>query len=564
MLKELLITNLALIEKLHVSFGPGLTVLTGETGAGKSIILQAIHLLGGGKAAAAWIRSGAEAASVEALFALRPDQDILRDKLAEAGLEADDELLVKRVISDKGTSRYFMNGSLATARLVGEIMEQMLSVASQHDHQQLLQPRSHLDFVDAVGGLWPQRLEVARLHDSWRQAREAYQDLQAREKDKEQRRDFLAFQCREIEEAAPAPGEDEELLAERDRLRAADDLLRLGQKSWHLLNEALGNSLALARKNLQQMAGFDPTLAGLAEEVAGCCFQMEDQAQALRGYLETVSQDPARLDAVTARLDLLQRLKRKYGGDLREVLDFGREAARELAELEALDERLALLEREMRQAEAALRKSAEALSRARRAAAADLAARIRAALVSLCFEQAVFEIAFRNEDGGQGGEQPGRLGLDRVEFLFSANPGEEAKPLVKVASGGELSRLMLALKSLLARRDQVDTVIFDEIDAGISGKAAEAVARKILELAGHHQVFCITHLPQIACLADDHFLVQKSVTDNRTRTSILPLPGQERLHELARMLDGDSVSEQTLAYAGKLMERKDVQSGGKR
>jgi DNA repair protein RecN (Recombination protein N) len=559
MLKELLITNLALIEKLHVSFGPGLTVLTGETGAGKSIILQAIHLLGGGKAAAAWIRSGAEAASVEALFALRPDHEILRNRLAEAGLDADDELLVKRVISDKGTSRYFMNNSLATARLVGEVMEQLLSVASQHDHQQLLQPRSHLDFVDAVGGLWPRRLEVGRLYDSWQQAREAYERLQGREKDKEQRREFLAFQGREIEEAAPGPGEDEELLVERDRLRASDDLLRLGQKCCHLLGEAMGNNLALARKNLQQMAAFDSSLAGLAEEVAGNCFQLEDQAQALRGYLETVSRDPARLDTVTARLDLLQRLKRKYGGSLAEVLAFGREAARELAELEALDERLALLERERRETEAVLRKSAEALSRARRAAAADLAGKIRESLLSLCFERAVFEIAFRADQGDAGRENMTRLGLDRVEFLFSANQGEEAKPLVKVASGGELSRLMLALKSLLASEDQVDTVIFDEIDAGISGKAAEAVARKILELAGHHQVFCITHLPQIACLADEHFLVHKSVADNRTRTSILPLPRPERLHELARMLDGDSVNEQTLAYAGKLMERKGSQ-----
>ncbi|MGV1099189.1 DNA repair protein RecN [Thiovibrio sp. JS02] len=555
MLKELLIINLALIEKLHVSFNQGLTVLTGETGAGKSIILQAIHLLGGGKAATAWIRSGAEQATVEALFELDAKQRIVRELLDGMGIEAEEGLVVRRVISDKGTSRYFMNGSMATAKVVGEIMEHMLSVASQHDHQQLLHPRSHLDFIDAVGDLWPRREAVAALYDRWQQTKESYLTLLAREQDKEQRRDFLAFQCREIEEAAPSPGEDEELLLERDRLRASDDLITLGQKSYYLLSEAAGKSFALLRKNLEQMAAFDPGLAKLAEEVAGNCFQLEDHAITIRNYVEMVSSDPARLDAVTARIDLLQRLKRKYGGDLDSVIAFGRSAANELAELAALDERLASLEKEARQDRERLLSEARALSVERHAAAGILAQKIREALVSLCFEQALFEISFKEHDP-ESSEAIGRLGMDRLEFMFSANPGEALKPLAKVASGGELSRLLLALKSLLARKDQVDTVIFDEIDAGISGKAAEAVARKIRELAGHHQVFCITHLPQIACLADDHFLVQKTVSDERTRTTIIPLPEEARVSELARMLDGDSVSEQTLAYARKLMERK--------
>ena len=557
MLKELIITNLALIEKLHVSFTEGLTVLTGETGAGKSIILQAIHLLGGGKAAATWIRSGAETATVEALFELNPQQGILQEKLAEMGCEAEAELVVKRVISLKGASRYFMNGSLATAKGVSEVMENLLSVASQHDHQQLLQPRSHLDCIDAVGGLLPQRLMVAQCHDRWLEAKELYKKLAAKERDKEQRRDFLAFQVREIEEAAASPGEDAALVLERDRLRGSDDLIALGEKSWHLLAEAVNTPLSLVRKNLAQMAAFDQSLAGLAEEVAGNCFQLEDHVQAIRNYVETLASDPARLDAVTARLDLLQRLKRKYGGELDAVIAFGREARQELAEIEALDERLATLEKEMRQSEAALGEAAALLSKGRLAAAEDLVGKIRASLASLCFGQAVFEICFKGEQG-KGLEGISRLGWDRPEFMFSANQGEESKPLAKVASGGELSRLMLALKTILAQKDQVDTVIFDEIDAGISGKAAEAVARKIRELAGHHQVFCITHLPQIASLADEHFLVQKTVADARTRTSIIPLSVENREHELARMLDGDSVSAQTLAYVRTLMERKGV------
>ena len=555
MLKELIITNLALIEKLHVSFAEGLTVLTGETGAGKSIILQAIHLLGGGKAAATWIRSGAETATVEALFELNPQQGIILEKLAEMGCEAEAELVVKRVISLKGSSRYFMNGSLATAKAVGEVMENLLSVASQHDHQQLLQPRSHLDCLDAVGGLWPQRLIVSQGYDSWTEARKSYQELVAKERDKEQRRDFLAFQAKEIEEAAASPGEDAALVLERDRLRASDDLIGLGKKSWHLLAEAVNNPLSAVRKNLAQMAAFDQGLAGLAEEVAGNCFQLEDHVQTIRNYVETLASDPARLDVVTARLDLLQRLKRKYGGELDAVLAFGREAKQELAEIEALDERLASLEKEVRQRETVLVEAAALLSKGRQAAAQELVCKIRASLVALCFEQAVFEICFKGEQSEELGSIS-RFGWDRPEFMFSANQGEEPKPLAKVASGGELSRLMLALKTILAQKDQVDTVIFDEIDAGISGKAAEAVARKIRELAGHHQVFCITHLPQIASLADEHFLVQKSVVDARTKTTIIPLALEKREQELARMLDGDSVSEQTLAYVRTLMERK--------
>lgn len=555
MLKELIITNLALIEKLHVSFAEGLTVLTGETGAGKSIILQAIHLLGGGKAAATWIRSGAETATVEALFELNPQHETIREKLAEMGFEPEPELVVKRVVSLKGSSRYFMNGSLATAKAVGEVMENLLSVASQHDHQQLLQPRSHLDCIDAVGGLWPQRLIVSQCHDKWMAAKGLYQELVTRERDKEQRRDFLAFQVNEIEEAAASPGEDEALVLERDRLRGSDDLIGLGRKSWHLLAEAVNTPLSAVRKNLVQMAVFDPSLAGLAEEVAGNCFQLEDHVQTIRSYVETLASDPARLDVVTARLDLLQRLKRKYGGELDAVIAFGREAKQELAEIEALDERLAALEKEVQENEIALREAAVVLSKGRQAAAQELAGKIRASLAALCFEQAVFEICFKGGQS-QGMETISRLGWDRPEFMFSANQGEEVKPLAKVASGGELSRLMLALKTLLAQKDQVDTVIFDEIDAGISGKAAEAVAKKIRELAGHHQVFCITHLPQIASLADEHFLVQKTVIDARTKTSIVPLSVEKREHELARMLDGDSVSEQTLAYVRTLMERK--------
>jgi DNA repair protein RecN (Recombination protein N) len=554
MLKELLIINLALIEKLQVSFDAGLTVLTGETGAGKSIILQAIHLLGGGKAAATWVRSGAEQASVEALFEVAPGRDAIRKILADMGVEAEDELIVKRVISSKGTSRYFMNGSLATAKVVGQLVENMLSVASQNDHQQLLLPRNHLGFIDAVGDLWPKRLELTKLYDSWKEISRQYHDLQDQEKDKEQRRDFLSFQYKEIEDADLVSGEDAGLVIERDKLRASDDLTRLGQKSYQKLGQAVNDHLAQVRKDLLNMAEFDSSLDKMAEEVAGHCFQLEDHLLALRSYLETIPNEPSRLDAITARIDLLQKLKRKYGNDLDEVIAFGENAKQELEQIEAMDERLNELAKALEKSQGKLIKAANALSKDRQQVAGQLADKIGAELKALCFEQAGFEIDFGN-DQERDLARISRLGWDRPEFIFSANPGEALKPLAKVASGGELSRLMLALKCLLAERDQVETVIFDEIDAGISGKAAEAVARKIKELAGHHQVFCITHLPQIASFADEHFLVEKGVVDDRTRTAISSLAPELRTSELARMLDGDSFTDQTLAYARDLIER---------
>lgn len=557
MLKEILITNLALIERLQVFFTDGLSVFTGETGAGKSIILQAIHLLAGGKAAASWVRNGEDTATVEALFTLGPRQETVAAKLGEMGFDADDELVVKRVVSLKGASRFYLNGSLASARIANEIMELMISVASQHDHQQLLQPKSHLDCLDAAGGLWRQRLEVSSLYDSWLAARDAYRKLADRESEKERRRDFLAFQIAEIRDAAPISGEDEALLTERDRLRAADELIALGRKTCQQLGEAINSPLSVVRKSVQQMASFDPSLASLAEETAGNCFQLEDQLAALRAYVDRLGNNPARLDEVTARLDLLQRLKRKYGGELSEVIAFAEKARQELAEIDALDERLVQLAAEQAQIESLLVAAAESLSRLRLTAAGELSGRIRASLASLSFDRALFEISFKNERG-EGLSGITRLGWDRPEFMFSANQGEALKPLSQVASGGELSRLMLAIKSILAQQDRVATVIFDEIDAGISGKAAEAVARKIRELATHHQVLCITHLPQIACLADEHFLVHKAVSGSRTRTSISPLAGEERAKELARMLDGDLAGEQTFAYVRTLLERREA------
>lgn len=552
MLKELRINNLALIEKLRFAPEEGLTVFTGETGAGKSIILQAIHLLAGGRASADWVRAGAEQATVEALFEYDSGHRELAGLLSAVGVEDVGELVVKRVIGAKGKSRFYLNGSLATAATVGGIVEHLLSVASQHDHQQLLQPRYHLECIDAAGGLLGQRREFALLYEAWRGVESRLAELQGREQDKEQRRDFLGFQCREIAEIAPEPGEDLRLMEERDRLKSSDTLIDLGRSSYAALAEKINSPLARVRKNLEEMAAKDQGVAKLAEEVAGASFVLEEAQLEIARYLGNLPNDPARLDQVTARIDLLQRLKRKYGATLEEVLRFAEEAGQELANLENLEAALAELEKEVAARREEMLAAAAALSAARCRVATDFATRVGAQLQSLALAQARFEVAI----------PPGtpamlsRLGWDRPEFVFSANPGEPVKSLAKVASGGELSRLMLALKCVLAHQDRVESVVFDEVDAGISGKAAESVARKIRELAGHHQVLCITHLPQIAAGADDHYLVAKRESRGRTITEINRLAPPERPAELARMLSGDDVTEKTLAYAAELISRQ--------
>ncbi|MEW6593241.1 MAG: DNA repair protein RecN [Thermodesulfobacteriota bacterium] len=553
MLRELRITNLALIEKLHLSLESGLSVLTGETGAGKSIILQAIHLLAGGRATAGWVRTGAEAATVEALFELSGHHAELRAQLEEMGIAVEEDLVIRRQIEAKGKSRYYLNGALATASAVGEAMEGLLSVASQHDHQRLLAPRYHLDFIDAVGNLGAARQEMAAAYETWLATKAGYEALRDQERDKEQRREFLSFQCQEIGEAALVPGEDEELAVERDRLKSSDELIRLGQTSHEALSEGVMAQLAMVRKHLEQMATLDPTVAALADEVAGSSYQLEESLLGLSRYLDAIPNDPARLDEVIARIDLLQRLKRKYGPTLDEVIAFGEQAQQELERLDSMEAELELLGREVSACEAVVQEIATKLGAARREVAAGLEARVREELASLCFEQAEFAVHFH--DTAHDLDHIARIGWDRPEFVFSANPGEPLKPVARIASGGELSRLLLALKCLLAKQDQVETVIFDEIDAGISGKAAEAVARKIRELAGHHQVLCITHLPPIAAAAHSHFLVAKTVANDRTQTSVAPLAHEQRVQELARMIAGDSVTEKTLAFVQELLAR---------
>jgi DNA repair protein RecN (Recombination protein N) len=553
MIRELKIANLALIDTLHLTFGNGLTVLTGETGAGKSIVLAAINLLAGGKASAAMVRSGADSAIVEALFEIPGEKKPLLELLVEKGFETDTNLVIKRILTENGRSRYYINGSLATARLAGELAHNLITIAGQRDHQQLLIPGRHLDFIDTVGNLWEGRYAFSDLFHQWLELKKQLKILQNQEAEKEKKRDFLAFQCNEIVAAGVSPGEDETLTREKNRLKAADKLLRQGSESLTLLHGTISDSLARVKKSLEQMAALDEGVAGYADAVADHYFQLEDQATGLHEYLQSIPDDPAQLETIDARLDLLTRLKRKYsgpGGTLADVIAYAEQAEQELQQLDDLDQQLRAAQQEVATIEQLLLEKAAGLTKQRQEAGQRLAVAMQKELLSLCFEQADFSI--NGKLSTRSLQDLDETGWDRPEFMFSANPGVPMKPLANIISGGELSRLLLAFKCILARKDMVETVLFDEVDSGIGGKAAEAVARKINELAGHHQVLCITHLPQIAAYANEHLIVAKSVVDQHTEVAISSLPDEQRPKELARMLAGDAVTEKTLRFAEEL------------
>ncbi len=556
MLQELRVHNLALIDTLQLDLGSrstGLIVLTGETGAGKSIILQAINLLTGGRTTSALVRNDCEQAQVEAVFFVRPDHAELQALLDEHALTDGDACLIRRVLTREGRSRLSINDQSVTSRLAGELTAHLLNVASQHDHQLLLQPRAHLDYLDTFGDLWPMRRHFSAAFRRWREATAELHRLEGQERDKERHRDMLGYQLEEIRKVKVVAGEDEQLRQERDRLKASDGLMRSVGAAAGLMSERVMPAAVEMKKQVDQAVALDGSLGPLAERIGSIRFELEDLAAQLQRYHDTIPLDPSRLEVIAARLADLKQLQRKYGPTLEEVIAFAQAAEESLARLDSLEEQIARARRRVEQATVEMRQLAGELSQARRQAAERLSAGMERELASLSFAQAVFKVDLSDTTGTEGVQASGQ---DTVEYLFSANPGEPPRPLARIASGGELSRLMLAMKCLLAQRDQIDTVIFDEVDAGIGGQAAAAVAAKIDELAGHHQVFCITHLPQIAARADLHFRVEKRVEDGRTRTLITPLERKQRVDELARMLGGEHPSPQTIAYAEELLARQ--------
>jgi len=549
MLTELVIRNFAIIDRLQVSFGPGFSVLTGETGAGKSIIIDAVGLLLGDRARPDLIRTGEEEASVEALIDLA-DRSDLQQVVAAAGFEPGDELVLRRLVSRSGKNRIFVNGSLATLAQLQPLAAQLVNIYGQHEHQSLLRSDNHLALLDRFAGLEGVLAAYQELYRRRREIEEHLQRLEAAERDRQQRIDLLAFQCREIAGAGLQPGEDEELARERLLLQHAERLAAATEGGYETLYGAQGavcERLGAVAGELEGLAKIDPQLGLLADAVRGALYSLEDVAGQLRDRARRVAFEPGRQQQVEERLALLAGLRRKYGATPAEILEYHARAERELAELTDLDATRDGLVGELAAATAELCRAGEELSRRRREAAARLQAAVERELQELAMPKARFEVRLT------GLEEPGVRGLERGEFLLSPNPGEEAKPLARIASGGELSRLMLALKRAAPGGEAVPTVIFDEVDAGIGGVAASAVGEKLRGVAQTSQVLCITHLPQVAAYAERHYRVEKREDGGRTRTELVPLAGDERVREMARMLGGAKVTERTLEHARELI-----------
>ena len=556
MLRELHITNFALIDELRVEFGPGLNVLTGETGAGKSIIIDALGLALGMKGEAEQIRTGADGATVEAAF--DGCDEGARELLAESGIDcpSDEFLLVRRVLLREGKSKAYLNGRLSSSAWLRSLGELLVDVHGQHQGVALTQPSRQRLLLDAYAGLTDDVAAFRALY-SRRQALRAELDvLRTDEREKAQRLDQLQYQRGEIAAARLAEGEEEELVQERTILTHAERLhaaAHLGYESLYGEQGSVAGRLAAIASKLKDVQHIDPRLQGVVDACVSASASVEDAAAQLRDYREGVAFDPERLEQVEGRLHEIGKLKRKYGGSIAEILKCAKSAEEALQRLMGSEERSRQVERELAALEAALAQRAADLTARRKAAAKRLAKAVQAELQALKMEKAAFAVQIRphSESGGSGLEANG---ADEVEFLIAPNPGEELKPLGRIASGGELSRVMLAIKAILAASDRIPTLVFDEVDVGIGGGMAAVVGQKLWAIAKERQVLSITHLPQIAALADRHLSIAKRANGARTDIAVQALEGEERVREIARMLGAKERSGVPLHHAQEILE----------
>ena len=562
MLIELTISDLAIIDELHLHLASGFNVLTGETGAGKSIIIDAVSLLLGGRAEAEIVRAGAERAQVEGIFDVGPAVHVALDPLlTENGLESDepDTLTLAREVRKGGRGVCRVNGRAVSLSLLRDIGQYLVDIHGQSEHLSLLRVREHINLLDRYADVWDQRTALSQVVA---QVREVQRELDALIKDEREmarRADLLQFQIEEIGSAKLRPGEDVTLEKERTRLANAEQLAALADEAYQALYEGSGetpaalDALAQATKALTGLAKIDPSLAEHLQTAESAAAQLDDLARTVRTYRERIEFSPKKLDQVEDRLDAIKRLKRKYGATIEEILAFAQNAAAQLDGITHASERIEELVNQEEKLERQIGAMGQELSQARKAAAQKLAAGIEVELNDLKMAGARFgvDIQWTPDENGAFAKE-GRFafdstGLDKVEFLVAPNVGEGLKPLAKIASGGETSRLMLALKAVLARADQTPTLIFDEIDQGIGGRVGAVVGRKLWELTADrgpqtairgqaHQVICITHLPQLAGYGDAHFRVEKSAVEGRTLTHVQELNDKSRVQELAQML----------------------------
>lgn len=567
MLTELRIQNFAIIDKLDLKFGPGLIILTGETGAGKSIILDAVTMLIGGRAETTVIRTEAEHAFVEGLFSLKgPEKEAVGEILKrEELLDDENYVTLTREVRREGRSIARVNGRTVNVSLLKELGALLVDIHGQSEHLSLLDTRAHLGLLDRYADVGAALSEYRQSYHKLLAVRRELKELRQAQADAERRIDFLTYQAEEIEAARLKPGEEEELKIERDKLSNAESLAEYVQGALTALDEGTPESPAasdLVGQAAQAMLGLvkiDPRHSELSEQATGLDAMLAELVRSLRDYLEEIEFNPKRLEVVEERLDLIHSLTRKYGGSIEKVIASGADARAQLENISHASEHIEELEAEESALLKTLAGQGGALSRKRREAAAALGTGIESELDDLRMAEAKFSVDFQTKADPDGIplEEGKRLafdhnGYDRVEFLVAPNPGEGLKPLARIASGGETSRLMLALKNVLAGADEIPSLIFDEIDQGIGGRVGVVVGHKLWNLARNHQVFCVTHLPQLAAFGDEHYQVQKLVQDNRTLTRVEPLAGEARMLELAQMLG--QIGEGTLQSAHEILQ----------
>lgn len=563
MLSELSIKKFAIIEDIQIGFNSGLSVLTGETGAGKSIIIEAVNLLLGSRASSDLVRTGEETAELEAFFDIETGSGAAR-LLEEQGMDASEGLMVRRLVSRTGKSRVFINSRQSTLDFLKQVTRDLAGVASQHAHQGLLREENHLDILDEYADTLELRHEVGALHRRIQPLTRRIREFEAEQARKNEEQDLLEFQVAEIETAAIRPGEDETLEKKRQRLMNAAKIFETVNGAVHEIYDREGSvieKMSRLQSDMDRFGSSDDDLARVAEGLNAVIYDIQDLVEQLRDYGARIDLDPSSLASVEERLDLISRLKRKYGGSLESLFAEYEAMQAQLDRTVGIGREIREMAEEKKRLEAQIRQKAKALSMRRKNAAVSLAKKAKTELGALEMGKARFEIDFTTTPADRAedirtdtGEKISGTGADRVCFLLSPNPGEAAKPLAKIASGGELSRIVLALKAVLSGNQSFETLIFDEVDAGIGGATSEKVGLKLRALADGHQVICITHLAQIAKYGQSQYRISKQVKNGRTCTDIVPLNSlDERVEEIARMIGGSKITDATRTHARELL-----------
>ncbi len=568
MLSELTIKNFAIIDDLTIRFSDGLTILSGETGAGKSIIINAVNLLLGSRASAKMIRTGAETAELEALFHL-PENSPARRVLTENGYDEPEDLLIRRIISSHNRHKIYINDRLATMQLLSAVTDNLAAISGQHEHQRLLKESQHLLILDQFAGLMPLRTELSECYHELIPLIQKLNDLKNSRQQQDEHIELLTYHKQEIDDAAISADEDTQLKEELSRLKHAEMLYQTacgGVETLYSRDGAVAERLSEVCKSLDKAAAIDSQLAGASETLADIAVRIEDVADQLRTYSDNINVDDRRLEEVESRLDFLTRLKRKYGGSLEAIFAYREKIEQDLSDLENLSDAIADTEKALETKKAHIVGLCRTLSQHRRNAADQLCRKIETALHSLKMKNTRFSVVFEDIPANQA-QSPylcvdetgiSETGMERAKFMIAPNPGEELRPLSAIASGGELSRVILGLKAIMADTDTPSTLIFDEVDAGIGGEVAEMVGKKLTELAQLHQVICITHLAQIAKFGDHHHKISKETHARRTRTLIQELSHEDRVEETARMISGAEITQTTRQHAREMLSNRET------